>query len=343
MTYFKLLGSTLNKSYLSVSGISMNSRVMLLLALLLVIGAGVAGYLGYKTTEDAKQAVFAAEQQAAVAKKQAEVTVPGKEPVVVLKRDVSLYQLLTAEDLTIDYLKVAPPRSFRKIEDAVGQPVHTELLTGSILELGHLQPGSDVARLLRVGERAVAIPMSEVIGGGGFVQPGDLVDVLLFLRGQQGAKDSAQIAMQSLRVVGFGSEIISSTGGVESADSKSGRKTAKAGARTAVLAVTEKDAPRLMLASSLGTLRLAIRPTAETMSAAQADVEKANQLAPERQIGDSVAKQTAVPKQREFALESELQPQASKSSSPARAARPAAPKAPSILIYRGLDAQRATQ
>lgn len=320
----------------------MNSRVMMLLALLLVIGAAVAGYLGYKTTEDAKQAALAAEQQVAVVKEQAAVNVSGKEPVVVLKQDVSLYHTLNADDLTVDYLKVAPPRSFRTIEEAVGQPVHTELVAGAILELGHLQPGSDVARLLRVGERAVAIPIDEVVGGGGFVQPGDLVDVLLFLRGQQGAKDSAQIAMQSLRVVGFGSEIISSSGGVQEADDKAGRQAAKARARTAVLAVTEKDAPRLMLASSLGTLRLAIRPTAETLAAAQAVVTDAGQTPADRQVGDSVAKQTAVPKQREFALESELQPQATKVT-PARSARPAAPKAPPVMIYRGLNAQQAGQ
>lgn len=326
----------------------MNSRVMMLLALLLVLGAGVAGYLGYKTTEDAKQAAFVAEQQVAVVKQQAASSVSGKELVVVLKRNVSLYHQLSIDDLTIDYLKVAPPRSFRSIEEALGQRVHTELLAGSILELGHTHPGSDVARLLRVGERAVAIPIDEVVGGGGFVQPGDLVDVLLFLRGQQGAKNSAQIAMQSLRVLGFGSEIISADGGVESSNDKAGRQAAKARARTAVLAVTEKDAPRLMLASSLGTLRLAIRPTVETLSAVDAAVAKAQLEAatgkytalPERQIGDSVAKQTAVPKQREFAYESELQPQVASNAAP-RSSPSAPPKPPSVMIYRGINAQQA--
>lgn len=326
----------------------MNSRVMLLLALLLVIGAGVAGYLGYKTTEDARMAALVAEQQVAEVKQQASVSAADKTPVVVLKQDVSLYHTLTADDLIIDYLKVAPPRSFRTIEEAVGQPVHTELSTGAILELGHLQPGSDVARLLRIGERAVAISIDEVVGGGGFVQPGDLVDVLLFLRGQQGSKDSAQIAMQSLRVVGFGSEIISASGGVETAEDKAGRAAAKARARTAVLAVTEKDAPRLLLASSLGTLRLAIRPTAERLAQAQAaqsaatDATNVAGSAPvERQVGESVAKQTSVPKQREFALDSELQPQAAKVSGPRATPRASAPKPAPVMIYRGLNAQQA--
>ncbi|MEL0027488.1 MAG: RcpC/CpaB family pilus assembly protein, partial [Perlucidibaca sp.] len=67
---------------------------------------------------------------------------------------------------------------------------------GALLQLSDLQPGSEVARLLRPGERAIAIPVDEVVGGGGFVQPGDLVDVLLFLRGENGGKDSAQVVMQ---------------------------------------------------------------------------------------------------------------------------------------------------
>ncbi len=323
----------------------MNSRVMILLAVLLILGASIAGYLGYKTTQEAKQAALAAEQKAVEAKKEAAITVPGKEPVVVVKQDVPLYKTLTAEDLTLDYLKVAPPRTFRTIEEVVGQPVHTELTAGTLLELGHLQPGSDVARLLRVGERAVAIPVDEVVGGGGFVQPGDLVDVLLFLRGENGARDSAQIAMQSLRVVGFGAEIISQSGGVETPEEKSGRKNERARARTAVLAVTEKDASRLLLASSLGTLRLAIRPTAETLAAAEADVDAVasgkTPVAgkPARAIGESVAKDSAVPTQRQLLTSSALMPAAPRA--PARApSKPKAPAEPPVIIYRGLNAQQ---
>ncbi len=317
----------------------MNSRVMILLAVLLIVGASVAGYLGYKTTQEAKQVALEAEQKAVAARKVAEIGVPGKVPVVVVKHDIPAYQKLSAEDLTLDYLKIAPPRSYRTIEEVLGQQLQIDLGAGSLLETGHLQPGGEVARLLKPGERAVAIPIDEVVGGGGFVQPGDLVDVLLFLRGENGAKDSAQVVMQSLRVVGFGAEIINPAGGTETPEQKVGRKGERARARTAVLAVSEKDVTRIMLASSLGTLRMAIRPPVGDM----ADVAAVPAGTPGEPtpVTAAVARPVSAvptPTQRQILTSSALQPG---SSAPRPAAKPK-PKAeaPSILIYRGLEAQK---
>lgn len=305
----------------------MNSRVMILLALLLVLGAGLAGYLGYQTTQDAKQAAVKAELAAAEAKQKAAITVPGKEPVVIIKKDVDLYEKLEAEDLTIDYLKVTPPRSFKTVEEVLGQAVHSELKAGSILEQGDLQPGSEIARLLREGERAVAIDIDSngVVGGGGFVQPGDHVDVLLFLRSNRDQKDTAQVILQSIRVLGFGSEVISIEGGV--AESEQSGKNKKARPRTAVLAVTQKDAPRLMLASSLGKLRLAIRPSDEAVAVAQNSG---------RNVGESVAQESAAPKTPLVFSEADFRP------APPKRKTTSQPAVAPVVIYRGLDAERVT-
>jgi len=324
----------------------MNSRVMILLAVLLILGASIAGYLGYKTTQEAQQAALVEQQKAIEAqKKAAEVVVEGKVPVVIAKQEIPAYKKLTAEDLTLDYLKVAPPNTYRKIEDVLDQPVQVPLAPGALLQLSDLQPGSEVARLLKPGERAIAIPVDEVVGGGGFVQPGDLVDVLLFLRGENGAKDSAQVVMQALRVVGFGSQIISQDGGPETSDQKEGRKADRARARTAVLAVSEKDVTRVLLASSLGTLRLTIRPPEEPLAVADASSPDAVGKAPVGKKEQPVAGSNAVPTQaqRQLLTSSILQPAVAR---PAVASRPAgaksapAPQQPSVIIYRGLEAQK---
>ncbi len=332
----------------------MNSRVMILLAILLILGASIAGYLGYKTTTEAKQAAIAAEQKAIAAQKVAEIGVPGKVAVVVIKQAVPAYKVLTADDLAIDYLKVAPPRTYRTIEEVIGQPVQVELAAGALLELGNLQPGSEVARLLRPGERAVAIPVDEVIGGGGFVQPGDMVDILLFLRGENGAKDSAQVVMQSLRVLGFGADIINPAGGIETPEQKAGRKSERARARSAVLAVAEKDVTRIMLASSLGTLRMATRPAAEAQLLAAAGAQPNAASAVPNKV-DPAANAAVICKpspniptgaQRQLLTSSALQATVATVRSaqprPAAATTPAKPKSvePSIMIYRGLDAQK---
>mgnify|MGYP003421246382 FL=1 len=80
----------------------MNSRVMILLAILLILGASIAGYLGYKTTAEARQAAIEAEQKAIAAQKVAEVGVPGKVAGGVVKQAVPAYKVLTADDLAID-------------------------------------------------------------------------------------------------------------------------------------------------------------------------------------------------------------------------------------------------
>lgn len=336
----------------------MNSRVMILLAILLILGASIAGYLGYKTTTDAKQAAIQAEQKAIAAQKVAEIGVPGKVAVVVIKQGVPAYKVLTADDLAIDYLKIAPPRTYRTIEEVIGQPVQVELAAGALLELGNLQPGSEVARLLKPGERAVAIPVDEVVGGGGFVQPGDMVDILLFLRGENGAKDSAQVVMQSLRVLGFGADIINPAGGTETPEQKAGRKSERARARSAVLAVAEKDVTRIMLASSLGTLRMATRPAAEVqLSAAPAPGQLPNAAPVVASKTDPAANAAVICKpspnipsaaQRQLLTSSALQATvaAVRSAQPraAAATSPAKPRStePTIMIYRGLDAQRVT-
>ena len=330
----------------------MNSRVMILLAVLLILGASIAGYLGYKTTNEAKEAAVQAEQKAIAAQKVAEIGVPGKIAVVVVKQNIPAYKVLTAEDLAIDYLKIAPPRTYRTIEEVIGQPVQVELVAGDILELGDLQPGSEVARLLKPGERAVAIPVDEIIGGGGFVQPGDTVDLLLFLRGENGAKDSAQVVMQSLRVLGFGADIINPDGGIETPEQKAGRKSERARARSAVLAIAEKDVTRIMLASSLGTLRMATRPAAELVATSDAAQPGATKPSAAQPVTEPVCKpQSSVPTptQRQLLTSAALRADGSSSAPRAAAkapqAKPAAkpkPSEPTIMIYRGLDAQRVT-
>lgn len=326
----------------------MNSRVMIFLAVLLILGAGIAGYLGYKTTVEAQTLAESATLQAQKVKEAAAQGVPGKVPVVVLRQAVAAFHEISAEDVTLDYLKVAPPATYRTLDEVLGQPVQVALEAGSLLNQTHLRPGSEIARLLRPGERAVAIPIDEVIGGGGFVQPGDLVDLLLFLRGESGGKDSAQIVMQSVRVLGFGSEIISQAGGTVTPDEKA-RSADRARARTAVLAIAEADVTRLMLASSLGTLRLAIVPTAqvtvEKAAAIDAKVTATGSGLPAISVVPAPSR-SAAPQQKQFLTSSALQgsvPSASRAASNPRAARaPSAPKAPvepPVVIYRGLAPQ----
>lgn len=331
----------------------MNSRLLLALAVLLLLGASIAGYMGYKTTVDARDAAVAAEKKALEAAN-AGTSSKDKTTVIVLRQAVPAYKALVAEDIAVDYLKFVPPNTFRKPEEVIGQAVQTDLPVGTVLDSSHFSPGGKVARLIKPGERAVAIPVNEVVGSGGFVQPGDMVDVLLYLAGAEGQRNSAQVVMRSLRVLSFGANLIEPEPEATPEDEKGAKEAAKPvrqAARTAVLAVAQADVTRLLLASSLGELRLAIVPT-EEMRLASGGAEAApvasnafpSARLPEVDMLAVPSKPSAVPAQRFYLTSSVLQGAASPSPSqgaPVRHARTrtTAPAPQPVVIIRGLSAE----
>jgi len=125
----------------------------------------------------------------------------------------------------------------------------------------------------------VAVKVDEVVGAGGFIEPGDQVDVLLYLQtGQEVGKDSsAQVVLSKVRVLAFGNMLESTVKQPDAADAQPdlkdkaktmGAKAAAAGkkddeasgkkSKTAVLAIAESQTATLMLAESSGKLRLAL-------------------------------------------------------------------------------------
>ncbi|WP_022956187.1 Flp pilus assembly protein CpaB [Perlucidibaca piscinae] len=247
----------------------MNSRLFVILSLVLLLAAGAAGWFGYQTTVEARQQMAAAEATVAEVKAQAAAEAANRHPVLVASRDLKAFQVLNAEDLALDHLAMPVPQAFTAPEQLIGKFVQTDVAAGSVLLLGQFQPGSEVARLLRPGERALAIAVDEVIGGGGFVKPGDTVDVLMYVPGESRPSSSAQVVMRALRVVGFGTQLASAaalrgdTPATSTPSAQPAEQSDPRSARTAILAVREQDTTRLMLASSVGILRLAIRPADE--------------------------------------------------------------------------------
>ena len=111
--------------------------------------------------------------------------------------------------------------------------------------------------------------VDEVIGGAGQLLPGDYVDVLLYLREDaSNLQQSAQIAVPALRVLGIGEQYGLTNDGQPaspslSAEDKIKQDQRRIAARTVVLAVPEQLLSRLMLATQVGTLRLAVRSSEE--------------------------------------------------------------------------------
>ena len=109
--------------------------------------------------------------------------VPTRE-LVVAKENLPIGSVITAEDVrVIDFPEQAYPKeAFGSIEDVTDRSVinrvlaNEPILAGRVTEKG---AGVGLAPLIPEGERAIAVPISQVTGVSGFINPGSEVDILL--------------------------------------------------------------------------------------------------------------------------------------------------------------------
>jgi pilus assembly protein CpaB len=128
-------------------------------------------------------------------------------------------------------------RAIKTLE--AGEPVLTVKVTGDNNRAG-------LAGIIAEGMRAVTIPVDLVNGVGGFVMPGDRVDIVLTKRDNDDGEQAAKIIMENVKVL--------------SIDQEADR--AEEGVRVAKSVTLETDAPgaqKLALANSIGRLSLLLR------------------------------------------------------------------------------------
>lgn len=299
----------------------MNSRLLAVFAVVLLLGAVIAGYLGYKvSTRDGNSS--SARLEAAVSPAEAK----GKIAVAIAAHDIPAGSEMKEQDFYLEYLRQSPPGSYAEIKPLIGIKPWVDIKAGTIVTTSHTQSGGQLARLIRPDERAVAIGVDDVVGGGGYVAPGDYVDVLVFIAGDSNGdvQESAQVVLPALRVLSYGTRM--SRGGETTGEKDEKRKNDEGRApRTAVLAVPEKFTTRLMLASNAGNLRLAVR-------SAEAGFHQ-------RYESGQSAEAIVTSEMRNLIALSSLSPYSRKTSlaSSVRSEQPA------VTIYRGKDIQRVMQ
>jgi pilus assembly protein CpaB len=110
-----------------------------------------------------------------------------------------------------------------------------------------------LSSLVEDGMKAVTIRVNDVEGVGGFVLPGDRVDVVL-TRQSDKDKASTEIVLQNARVLAVD----------QSADASADKATV---AKSVTLEVSTEQAQRVWLASSVGNLSLLLRKAGETSAA----------------------------------------------------------------------------
>jgi pilus assembly protein CpaB len=136
-----------------------------------------------------------------------------------------------------------------------------------------------LSALVKPGMKAVTIRVNDVEGVGGFVLPGDHVDVVLTRQLEKGSA-TTQVVLQNTRVLAVD----------QTADDRAAKATV---AKSVTLEVDTVEAQKLWLASSVGSLSLLLRKAGETAETKTRKVTL-NDLGTNEPVGDKGATTTVV-------------------------------------------------
>src|SRR5258706_3174854 len=129
--------------------------------------------------------------------------------VVVAVRAIEEGKPVEAEALSLEAVALVPDGSFKKIEEVVGRKTYQPVGQGEPLLARHFRSPGQISSRIRPGERAIAVKVDGVIALGGFIQPDDRVDVLLYLARDQGeaAATQSRVLLENIRVLAYGANL----------------------------------------------------------------------------------------------------------------------------------------
>lgn len=267
----------------------MNTRTLRILAVVLAVGAVLIAYWGYRLNRQ-QVAVQHADGGAARGTQSA-----GAAQAVVAVHGIAPGHVIVAGDVKLAPVPAPPEGSMGSLAEVLGKAPDVPVAAGETLGARHFIAASALARAVSPGERAVAIRVDEVVAGGGFVQAGDHVDVLLYLRGNAEMRaTSAQVVLHHVRVLAYGDNVGPKTSAVPGVAPRQDSGAVKS--RAAVLAVPAADTARLMLAASAGDLRLAVYGAQESQTFAASDTRATRELVTLPELGPGAPIAAAAPR-----------------------------------------------
>lgn len=205
-------------------------------------------------------------------------------PVVIASSAIAYGARLEAGNLTVVSMPrgAVPQGAFSTVAQVVNQPGGAPVALQpispheAVLPTRLSGPGAraTLAAAINPGMRAYTIGVTDVLGGGGHVLPGDRVDVVLTreLPGDnetRGRRLISSVVTQDVRVLGMDLNVDPTS-------------TTAAVAHTATLELTLQDSVRLALATQAGTLSLALRRTGSNEIETQRPIALDNPPPPHR-------------------------------------------------------------
>ncbi len=235
----------------------MSSTALKVAAVILVLLTIILAGVGFSMSRNYAARTAKAEAEAARATEAAR-TAPQTLAVVALK-PLSAYKSIGRDDIALVPVAVTPTDYFASLDDVAARVPLVDIDAGAPVTKRYFKEGNILAKIIPAGHQALAIEVNEIIAAGGFVRPGDSVDVIVYLRNGAGVADAqARVLLENARVLAYEERIIERPQGLKDEETKAGAE-AKRRLRTAVLAVPEKETTRVVLGAGLGEVRLALR------------------------------------------------------------------------------------
>lgn len=131
-------------------------------------------------------------------------------PVVTAKVNLDQYTRITEQHMeTRDYpAGMIPQEATVSTSDVIGKEVIEEIYAGEMITLSRVQdPGeavTSISTFLEKGERAITITVNSIEGSGGFIQQGDIVDVVARIPSSR--DETVETVLSNIKVMAVGGD-----------------------------------------------------------------------------------------------------------------------------------------
>ncbi len=186
--------------------------------------------------------------------------------VVMAATNIPAYTNITSGMIEIKSVAVsaAPSNALTSVDQAVGQLTQYAIPKGQLLVRNDVVTADATQGLTFVipkGRRAVTVALDPISGVGGFVYPGDHVDILATFERED--MSSTRLILQNTEVLAMNEQTIRPKA-AQNGDSDSGTSVAKEApavelVKSTTLAVTPEEAQRLILAAHEGAIHMILR------------------------------------------------------------------------------------
>ena len=231
----------------------MSSNLIKIIAAVFVLLAVFLAIVAYKMSHDAFDSATKTTQQALT-----QVPAAPQTQVVVATKPLLANEPIDRGSLKVVSMEIVPEKYYTSIDDVAGHVPPIDIDAGTPITPRLLGDDHQLARLVPPGYKAVSLTLTDVIGVGGFMRPGDIVDVLVYLHNDESNKVSiiqARILLKDALVLASDDHIVSPPPGAQPNPNNPQQQRHE---RTVVVAVPDEEVTRVMLGVSLGEVRLAL-------------------------------------------------------------------------------------